>query len=70
MIFAACFELIKTHILRRKKINGIDLAYFARIKANFQKSVKVVSVEADFLYEKKLKIATLAETDFMMKIRL
>ena len=51
MIFAACFGLDMTHILRRKKNDGVDMAYFAKITANVRKSLKSVSFGADFLYD-------------------
>ena len=60
-----------THILRRKKSDDVDMAYFAKITANVRKSLKSVSFGADFLFdEKKLKIAMLNEPDFIVKIKL
>ena len=66
-----------THILHRKKSDDVDTAFLAKITANVQNRLKTVSFGADFLYDenidhtdkKKLKIATLNEADFMVKIK-
>ena len=65
-----------THILRRKKSDDVVTAFLAKITANVQKKLKTVSFGADFLYDentdhtdkKKLKIATLNEAVFVVKI--
>ena len=49
VIFAACFELFMTHILRRKKSDDVDTEFLAKITANVQKRLKTVSFGADFL---------------------
>ena len=77
VIFAACFELFITHILRRKKSDDIDTTFLDKIASNVQKRLKSVWVEADFLYDenieqterKKLKTETLNEADFMVKMK-
>ena len=60
----------------QKKSNDVDMAYLAKIIANVPKSLKSFSFEADFLYDeniehsqKKLKIATLNEADFRVKMK-
>ena len=54
MIFAACFGLDLTPILRRKKCDDVDMAYFAKTTANVRKSLKSVSFGADFLYDENI----------------
>ena len=54
VIFAACFELFMTHILRRKKSDDVDTAFLAKITANVQKRLKSVSFGADFLYDENI----------------
>ena len=54
VIFTACFELVMTHILRRKKSDDVDMAFFAKITANVQKRLKTVSFGADFLYDENI----------------
>ena len=72
MIFAACFELVITHILCIKKSDDIAMGYLAKITAFVQKRLKLASFGADLrpYREKKLKIATLNETDFMVNLKL
>ena len=54
VIFAACFELFMTHILRRKKSDDVDKAFLGKITANVQKRLKTVSFTADFLYRENI----------------
>ena len=54
VIFAACFELFITHILRRKKSDDIDTTFLDKIAANVQKRLKSVSFGADFLYNENI----------------
>ena len=54
VIFAACFELFMTHILRRKKSDDVDRAFLTKITANVQKRLKSVSFGADFLYDENI----------------
>ena len=77
MIFAACFELVMTHIFRRNKSDDVDMGYLGKITENVQKRLKPASFGADFLYDenidhtaKKLKIAMLNETGFMVKLKM
>ena len=77
VIFAACFELVMTHILRRKKIWW---RWYGIIGQNYGKCSKKVEdglIRGWFFVwwkyrpyrEKKLKIATLNEAVFMVKIK-
>ena len=54
VIFAACFELFMTHVLRRKKSDVVDTAFLAKITANVQKRLKPASFRADFLYDENI----------------
>ena len=78
VIFAACFELVMTPILRRKKIWW---RWYGIIGQNYGKCSKKVEdglIRGWFFVwwkyrpyrEKKLKIATLNETVFMVKLKL
>ena len=78
VIFAACFELVMTPILRRKKIWW---RWYGIIGQNYGKCSKKVEdglIRGWFFVwwkyipyrEKKLKIATLNETGFMVKLTL
>ena len=78
VIFAACFELVMTHILRRKKIWW---RWYGIIGQNYGKCSKKVEdglIRGWFFvwwkyrpyWEKKLKISTSNETVFMVKLKL
>ena len=54
VIFAACFELFMTHILRRKKSDEVDTAFLDKITANVPKRLKTVSFGANFLYDENI----------------
>ena len=77
VIFAACFELVMTHILRRKKIWWRWYGIFGQNYSKCSKKVEVGLIRGWFFVrwkyrpyrEKKLKIATLNEADFMVKIK-
>ena len=54
VIFTACFELVMTHILRRKKSDDVDTAFLAKIAAIVQKRLKSASFGADFLSDENI----------------
>ena len=56
MIFDACFELVMTHILRRKKSDDFDMGYLGKITANVQKRLKPASFGADFLCDENIEV--------------
>ena len=43
-----------THILHRKKLVDVDMAYLTKMTANVQKSLKLVSFEAYLLCDENI----------------